>query len=348
MIETMIDSITFTPVHLIRLEVNAMASDRHDVTAKIDWDEYRTHQDAQKRRYERSGVGGGQEEYDQYFGRGEHRGNGTERLISPKEWMQHSRQQTFDDLPEHEQEWHHGWELGARHAADIDKADFSEMDRRHAQSSHPDHFYNGYVEGLNTPPTRIAVRQGWAGPGTVRIARQIAQDAPNIVRMAHDSGDAEVVFHCPFCGSGQVLARNDGTIECQFCQACFTVQVQPQYPAFPQTINGMPVQVPGMGPQWPGEEEPDPGAPDPNGMPVPSDTDQDADGVPDDEEAPEEGNEESDDDAPPFAKKSLLYRTDKGDWLDEQQYMRHLALRHSNNKQAVLARIREENGVNDN
>jgi hypothetical protein len=467
---------------LIRLEINAV--DNHPQESRVaaaDWDDYRWHQDAQRRRYEQAGVGGGQHEFDQYFGRGEHRGDGVEQLISPKQWMQHSRTQQFSDLPAHEQEWHHGYELGERHNQDIAKADFSEMDRQHAQSPHPDHFYNGYVEGLNqapnavhakklrpleldhnwvgrtedngsplhehhdlesnathrleprkdggaelttkdwtcgqelsrpsssfrkgqpnlgpvaidegmsmlrghrfrhhddqgnchfpdeapewktrsampvgknkesevdrvmrtTPTTRIAIRHGWAGEGTVRIARQIAQSTPRIVRLAHDSGDAEVVFHCPFCGSGQVLARNDGTIECQFCQACFTVQVQPQYPAFPQTINGMPVNVPGMGPQWPGEEEPDPGAPDPNGMPVPSDTDQDADGIPDDQEAPEEEGEESDDENP-FAKKSLLYRTDNGDWLDEQQYMRHLALQHTGNRQVVLEQIRKENAM---
>ena len=199
-------------------------------------------------------------------------------------------------------------------------------------------------------PVRVAIRHGWAGPGTVRIARRISEDAPSIIRVAHDSGDAEVVFHCPFCGSGQVLARNDGTIECQFCQACFTVQVQPQYPAFPQTINGMPVQVPGMGPQWPGEENDDTNATSaPMDQPVPSDTDQDADGIPDDEEAPDEDEDEPEDDnAPPFAKKSLLYLTDNGDWLDEDQYMRHLALRYTNNRQAVLARIREENKVGGN
>ena len=212
---------------------------------------------------------------------------------------------------------------------------------------------HGMAPDISTycPAPRVAVRHGWAGPGNVRIARQIAQDAPNLVVMAHDSGDAEVVFHCPFCGSGQVLARNDGTIECQFCQACFTVQVQPQYPAFPQTINGMPVQVPGMGPQWPGQEEdpgagaPMPGAQDPDAM------DQDGDGFPDAEEgAPEddEDSAESDEDSGnPFAKKSLLYATENGDWLNEGQYMRHLAIKHSTNKQAVLARIREENGMGE-
>lgn len=330
-------------IGLLPQHMHEMAHDLRRRTAAADWNDYRWHQDAQQRRYEQAGVGGGQHEYDQYFGRGEHRGEGAERQITPKEWMQHSRQQSFDDLPAHEQEWHHGYDLGARHAGNIEGADFGEMDQRHAASAHPEHFYNGYVEGLHSGANdRIAVRHGWAGPGNHRIARQIAQDAPNIVRVAHDSGDAEVVFHCPFCGSGQVLARNDGTIECQFCQACFTVQVQPQFPAFPQTINGMPVQVPGMGPQWPGEEG-DPTQQDP-GQPVPSETDQDGDGLPDEEEAPEEEGDGADS-GNPFAKNSLLYRTDNGDWLDQDQYVRHLALRHTGDRQAVLARIREENGI---
>lgn len=307
-----------------------------------DWHEYRRLQDAQQRRYERAGVGGGQEEYDQYFGKGEHRGDGVEQRITPQDWMKWSRQPTFDDLPQHEQEWHRGHELGSAHGQDAANADFGAMDREHASSPHPEHFYNGYVEGLHSTGSRIAVRHSWAGPGRFPVARQIAEDMPTLVVLAHDSGDAEVVFHCPFCGSGQVLARNDGTIECQFCQACFTVQVQPQFPAFPQTINGMPVNVPGMGPQWPGE---DPAAQEP-GQPVPTDVDQDADGMPDDEEAPPgEGDEPGGGDENPFAKKSLLYRTDNGDWLDENQYLRHLALRHSGNKQLVLAQIREENGM---
>jgi hypothetical protein len=109
-------------------------------------------------------------------------------------------------------------------------------------------------------------------------------------KTAHDSGDGETIYHCPFCGSGQVIARSDRTIECEFCHTCFTVQVQPQYSAFPQTVNGVPVDVPGMPGQVgadPTQAPPgmdpgmDPGA-DPNALPP------GADGAPEDPDAPPE------------------------------------------------------------
>lgn len=141
------------------------------------------------------------------------------------------------------------------------------------------------------------------------------------------------------CGSGQVVARNDGTVECEFCSACFTVQVQPQYPAFPQTINGVPVDVPGMGPQWPGQDPAQPDA----GQPVPSDTDQDADGVPDDQEGPPEdgADDGGDDGGNPFAKKS--FRTASGAVLTGDQYLRHVALATTHNRDALIEVMRREN-----
>ena len=39
----------------------------------------------------------------------------------------------------------------------------------------------------------------------------------HMIRIAHQSGDSETIFHCPFCGSGQVIARSDGTTNCSFC-----------------------------------------------------------------------------------------------------------------------------------
>lgn len=186
---------------------------------------------------------------------------------------------------------------------------------------------------------RFATRLGYTGPGlgsrTASFARQISEDMPNIVRMAHDSGDAEVVFHCPFCGSGQVLARNDGTIECEFCQACFTVQVQPQYPAFPQTINGVPIQVPGMGPQWDGMNEGV--APE---QPMPGEEGDDEGGFPgdEDEEAPEE--EDGGGDENPFAKKS--FRTATGALLTEEQFLRHVAFATTHNRDALIQQLRQE------
>jgi hypothetical protein len=64
--------------------------------------------------------------------------------------------------------------------------------------------------------------------------------------LAHDSGDGQTVYHCPFCGGGNVIGRSDGTIECGFCNTHFTVQVQPEFAGMPQTVDGQPYDVPGM------------------------------------------------------------------------------------------------------
>jgi hypothetical protein len=184
----------------------------NDHRTAADWHEFRNLQDAQNRRYERAGVGGGQAEHNAYYGHGEHAGAGVEERITPKKWMQWSRQQSFDDLPAHEQEWHHGYELGESHGHDADHADFGEMDRAHDQSPHPEHFYQGYVEGLNSAVNRIAVRVGYqplppdAGPAQ-RFARMLSEDMPGIIKMAHDSGDPEVVYHC-FAGDTRYLTRD--------------------------------------------------------------------------------------------------------------------------------------------
>lgn len=168
-------------------------------------------------------------------------------------------------------------------------------------------------------------------------------------KLAHDSGDGATIYHCPFCGSGQVIARSDRSIECEYCHQCFTVQVQPQFPAFPQTINGMPMQVPGM-PGAPGGLPQDPGADPMGGMGMPPGQDvPPMDGgagpgdpmTPGEDEEPEDDGEEESDDAPPFAKGSML-RTASGARLAYDDYLRHLAIRHADNKDAVLDRVRSE------
>jgi len=184
-----------------------------------------------------------------------------------------------------------------------------------------------------------------------RFARRLAESKPSIMKMAHDSGDPQVVYHCPACGSGQVIARSDGTIECGFCKMCFTVQVQPRYPAFPQTINGQPIQVPGMGPQWPGQDD--------DQMQQAQDA---AEGIPVDDEgaAPDDGNPFADDGADdddqeddeadsgngggnPFAKKS--YRTASGVYVDPDAFLRHIALEAARDRDKVLKVIRSKIGV---
>lgn len=74
--------------------------------------------------------------------------------------------------------------------------------------------------------------------------------------IAHESGDGITIAHCPFCGSGQVVGRSDGNAECQFCNQSFMVRVQPMFSAFPQSVDGMPVQIPGMPPPSPAGMDP--------------------------------------------------------------------------------------------
>lgn len=70
----------------------------------------------------------------------------------------------------------------------------------------------------------------------------------SLKKQAHDSGDGQTIYHCPFCGAGQTVARSDGTVECGFCQTHFTVQVQPEHASMPQTdpATGQPLNMPGM------------------------------------------------------------------------------------------------------
>lgn len=160
-------------------------------------------------------------------------------------------------------------------------------------------------------------------------------------KVAHDSGDGATIFHCPFCGSGQVLARSDRTTECEYCHACFTVQVQPQFPAFPQTIDGMPMQVPGMPgqvggpPAAPGDPMQDPM--DPMGGGDPMDPEMGAQDPAEDPDA--EAEADGGEDAPPWAKNSML-RTASGASLGWDDYIKHLAIRHADDKDAVIRRVR--------
>lgn len=169
--------------------------------------------------------------------------------------------------------------------------------------------------------------------------------AGKLVRLAHDSGSTEVIYHCPFCGSGQVIARSDGTVMCEFCNAAFTVQVQPEFSAFPQTIDGQPVDIPGMGgpsdnPDMPMDDEGDPTDPDQAEV-DPTDP---ASG---EEQGPEEDGDGTEDEPvdsggnPLFNKKSSL-RTETGVELSELDYIRHLALQVTSDRDSVLKRIRRE------
>ena len=154
-------------------------------------------------------------------------------------------------------------------------------------------------------------------------------------------------MNCPFCGSGQVIARSDGTVNCGFCNSTFTVQIQPEFSAYPQTIDGVPVQIPGM----PADTaEPAAGA---AGFPPSSDQDgaedADGDGVPDQDADNADDNDGDDGDdgdsagksLPPFMKKSSAYHAD-GYVLDKKSYIQRLAFQYFGSE-AVLTKVREEN-----
>lgn len=161
-------------------------------------------------------------------------------------------------------------------------------------------------------------------------------------------------MNCPFCGAGKIIGRADGSVECEFCHHYFTVQVQPQYPNFPQTINGMPQQIPGM----PGQVETPMGDPamgaggfppapmDPAAGAAPPWADDGGEGFPDDDAEGKQA-EEDEEEPPPFAKQSSLplFRTTAGARLTEDDYVRHLAIRFAPDRDAMIARIREERGT---
>ncbi len=143
-----------------------------------------------------------------------------------------------------------------------------------------------------------------------------------------------------------------GDINVMNCHQFFTVQVQPQFPNFPQTIDGQPQQIPGM----PGQVETPPGASVPGGgLPPGQDPSQDpaeggnpfGDAEPDADDAggPPDGDadDQGGDEPPPFAKKS--FKTVTGALLDEENYARHLAIRLSPDRDAMIALIRQEQGA---
>ena len=56
----------------------------------------------------------------------------------------------------------------------------------------------------------------------ITVAQPVVAGAPFIrvggalIKVAHQSGDGVTIYHCPFCGSGQVIAGSDGTVSCDF------------------------------------------------------------------------------------------------------------------------------------
>jgi hypothetical protein len=194
---------------------------------------------------------------------------------------------------------------------------------------------------------------------TSQLIRAQAHQTPDasgyLVKVAHGNMDGVTVFHCPFCGSGQVV--NSGTaIECGFCHSAFTVLVQPQFPMMPQTVDGQPYtpgQAPGAAPTDPGpapgvtetpEEEDGSFGGDQLSEKLPDDSSDDAAGGDD------SGNpfaKKDDSDKPPAPKESAVhaaYITEEGIVLTESAYMAHLAIKFSPRRTETLAEVKQLHG----
>lgn len=200
------------------------------------------------------------------------------------------------------------------------------------------------VDGKMLCPACVESPRGGLVSAQPRAASRMEQGMSNapIGKTAHDSGDQFRVFHCPFCGSGQLTARSDGGAECEFCGAVFTVRVQPAYPAMPQTQDGMPVNVPGIPDAAPAEGVQQGGAP--MGATLEDGEPMDPEALPeDDEEAPEGEEPPAEDDANPFAKGGSL-KTAGGATLNPEEYARYLALKVTNRAPDTLAAVRDDRG----
>lgn len=149
--------------------------------------------------------------------------------------------------------------------------------------------------------------------------------------------------NCPFCGSGQVVGRSDGTVECNFCKTCFTVQVQPEQMGMPQTVNGQPYQMPGM----PYGQDPNEAA----GLVAPADPNMPPDGPPQDpgEQDPDgsdlgspqdEEDQDSSKDSAPWMRESKKYYLVDGGVLNTDDYARHLAIKYAEDPAEMIRQIR--------
>lgn len=148
-----------------------------------------------------------------------------------------------------------------------------------------------------------------------------------------------VIRRCPFCGSGQVLQRSDGTTHCDFCDTAFTVTMMPNMPAMPTYVNGQDApNENNMGPEEIGAEQMDPMDPTAMGPATgdafvpPEGSQEGGPGVGAPGGAPGAGGqpfvppEGSQDGQPGLQQAAASLRTASGDMLGADDYLRHLAI----------------------
>jgi hypothetical protein len=77
------------------------------------------------------------------------------------------------------------------------------------------------------------------------MAMGAPEPEPTMHQFAPDQQSDLVVRVCPFCGSGHVIGRSDGSIECGYDGTVFTVTVMPSHPFQPMVNpDGSPFSMP--------------------------------------------------------------------------------------------------------
>lgn len=152
-------------------------------------------------------------------------------------------------------------------------------------------------------------------------------------------------MNCPFCGSKNITGGSDGTVECGFCSKVIKVYIEPTHPSMPLTVDGQPYQAPGT-PEVTGEPVPaangpavDPAAATPPGA---------AQGAPG---GIERFRVDGGGPATPAASgstveryRTAIFRTASGAELPLDEFLRHLAISHADDRQAVLMQVAASRG----
>lgn len=87
-----------------------------------------------------------------------------------------------------------------------------------------------------------AISDELAASKLATIAAQLTQSKTG-KKEAHVSSDPSVVSHCVFCGSGAIVARGDGGVECTLCNRSFSVMEQPLFSNMPSTDPGANIEA---------------------------------------------------------------------------------------------------------
>lgn len=139
-------------------------------------------------------------------------------------------------------------------------------------------------------------------------------------KQAHVSSDPTVVSHCVFCGSGAIVARGDGGVECTLCNRSFSVMEQPLFSNMPSTDPGANIEATPFDPLM--QEDPfDPGVQPPQQLdPAVTQTPPAGPAAPATPAAPKPagGN--------PFGRAGALVARN-GTPLDEEEFVLHHAIR---------------------